>query len=130
LTDKGLEDFEKVIEAVFKYSQNIRNLGPQEYIFEEMQALGCASFEFQEKSDPMSTCINFSMYLQQLDESNVNKIIESQYVVEEFDTQRFNEIADILVSPQKMNVLIGSKKFEGSDEIDQVADWFLTPYST
>jgi len=70
------------------------------------------------------------MYLQQLDESNVNKIIESQFVVEEFDTQRFREIADILVSPQKMNVLIGSKKFEGCDEIDQVADWFLTPYST
>lgn len=53
-----------------------------------------------------------------------------QYVVEEFDTQRFQEIADILVSPEKLNILVGSKKFEGSEDVDQLADWFDTPYGT
>merc|ERR1711871_867127 len=42
LTDKGIEDYQKVIEAVFKYSENIRNEGPRQYIFDEMQALGRA----------------------------------------------------------------------------------------
>ena len=102
-----------MVEAVFKYSQMIRDKGPQQYIFDESKALGRASFEFYEKSDPMSTCIEYAQYLQLMDETNIDRMIESQYVVKEFDTKRLQEIADVLASKDKLNILIGSKKFEG-----------------
>ena len=40
LTKKGLEEHEKVIEAVFKYAQRIKEVGPQDYVHEECRQLG------------------------------------------------------------------------------------------
>ena len=33
LTKKGLENYEKVVEACFQYGQKLKEMGPQEYIF-------------------------------------------------------------------------------------------------
>jgi len=33
LTKKGLENYEKVVEAVMKYVQKLRDIGPQDYVF-------------------------------------------------------------------------------------------------
>jgi insulysin len=46
LTKKGLENHEKVIEALFQYAQRIKDAGPQEYIFDECKDLGLMQFEF------------------------------------------------------------------------------------
>lgn len=40
LTKKGLENYEKVIEAVFKYAKNLNESGVQEWVFEEIKTVG------------------------------------------------------------------------------------------
>jgi len=48
LTKNGLANYEKVLEAVFQYNQNIRDAGPQDFVFEEKNKTGKMSFKFLE----------------------------------------------------------------------------------
>jgi len=38
----------------------MKELGPQEYVYEECLNLGKMRFEFAEKGDPLSTCVSFA----------------------------------------------------------------------
>jgi insulysin len=44
LTKKGLEQYERVISAVFKYAQILRDAGVQEYVFNECKRVGELEF--------------------------------------------------------------------------------------
>ena len=60
LTKKGLDNYEKVIEATFQYLKTINEAGPQDYVFNEVNDLGKVSFEFADKGKPMNTCVALS----------------------------------------------------------------------
>ena len=49
LTKKGLANTDKVINAVFKYIQRLKEVGPQQWVFEESKKIGAMSFAFAEK---------------------------------------------------------------------------------
>ena len=53
LTKKGLANTDKVLDAVFKYIQRLKEVGPQQWVFEETKKVGTISFDFAEKGDPM-----------------------------------------------------------------------------
>ena len=53
LTQKGLENYQKVIAAVFKYTQRLVEVGPQPWVFEELRSVGQMQFDFIEKDDPL-----------------------------------------------------------------------------
>ena len=40
LTKKGLDNYERVLEAVFEYAQRLKEAAPQEYIYRENNDLG------------------------------------------------------------------------------------------
>ena len=60
LTKKGLANTDKVIDAVFKYIQRLKEVGPQEWVFEEAKKVGTITFDFAEKDDPMGYAVNLS----------------------------------------------------------------------
>lgn len=60
LTKKGLQNYEQVIEAVFQYANRIREVGPQQYIYQENNDLGKMQFEFSDKVNPVSYCVGLS----------------------------------------------------------------------
>ena len=64
LTKKGLENYERVIEACFQYGKKLKEAGPQEWVFNECLDLGKMQFEFQDKGNPMHTCIGLSSKMQ------------------------------------------------------------------
>ena len=46
LTDNGLKNYERVLEAVFKYNQRIAEIGPKKEVWEEVKKVGDLKFEF------------------------------------------------------------------------------------
>ena len=46
LTKKGLANYEQVIEACYQFNQNLRDAGPQQYMFDELLDVGKINFEF------------------------------------------------------------------------------------
>jgi secreted Zn-dependent insulinase-like peptidase len=60
LTKKGLANYQKVIAAIFKYAQRLRDGGAQEWVFEEKKKIGQMQFEFLEKGDPIHYCVGLA----------------------------------------------------------------------
>ena len=54
LTKKGLANVDKVVDAAFKYIQRLKEVGPQEWVFHETNKIGNMTFDFLEKSNPIS----------------------------------------------------------------------------
>lgn len=51
LSEKGVKEYETVIEALFQYLQRIRDVGPQEWVFNEVKDIGIMNYEFKNKQD-------------------------------------------------------------------------------
>lgn len=52
LTEKGLKDYEKVVEATFQYIGMLNETPPKEEIFRELQSMGELTFRFKQKEEP------------------------------------------------------------------------------
>lgn len=46
LTENGLKNYERVLEAVFKYTQRVAEVGPKKQVWEEMKKVGDLKFQF------------------------------------------------------------------------------------
>ena len=44
LSEKGLDQYDRVIEAVFLYAKMLKEKGPQQYLFEEIRDTGVMNF--------------------------------------------------------------------------------------
>ena len=64
--------------------------------------------------------------MQILDEHNVDQILRSQYIIDEFNHDMLNDISKELCDPTKLNIMLRSKTFEA--ETDQVEEWYGTKY--
>jgi insulysin len=64
LTKKGLENYEKVAQAVFKYAQRLVETGPQNFVHEECKTLGKIKFDFADKGEAIRYCINLASRMQ------------------------------------------------------------------
>ena len=56
LTDKGLENYEKVITSVFEFANYLKEAGPQQYVFDEIKQMGKLNFDFQDESSGLMYC--------------------------------------------------------------------------
>jgi len=89
LTKKGLKDIDHVIASVFKYAQELRDVGVQKYIFEELKHVGALSFQFAEKEDAFEYVVRLTEKMQQFDTpEKLKDILKHQYVVEDLDAER------------------------------------------
>ena len=83
-------------------------------------------FEFQDKVNAVNYCVSLSSKMQVLEDENVDQILRSQYIIDEFDHQKLQRIAEELCDPTKLNIMLRSKSLEG--ETNQVEEWYSTKY--
>ena len=85
LTKKGIAEYERVIEAVFQFSQIVRDRSAQEYIFKEVKRVGEIEFDFLDKTKPLNYTIRMASKMQLFSEpENLADIIRHMYIVDEF----------------------------------------------
>lgn len=60
LTEKGLEQVDTVIAAVFQYAQRINEAGPSQYVFDELQKLGELRFAYLDKTNASDYCVDLA----------------------------------------------------------------------
>jgi len=82
LTKKGLQEYQRVLDAIFKYAQVLKEAGPQEYIFNEVKRLGEIRFNFMSKGKPASTVSGYANRMAKFNNEEIDKLISSQYLVE------------------------------------------------
>jgi len=78
------------------------------------------------KSKPFNTASSYASRMQKFNDSNMEKLISSQYLHEKFseETQKFSEM---LTNPDNCYFLLKSKDFEG--QTDKKSNFYFAPYS-
>jgi secreted Zn-dependent insulinase-like peptidase len=99
LTKKGLQNVDSVIEAIFQYTQRLHEMGPQDYVFNEVNDLGKINFDFAEKGRPMGTVTNVAKRMQIFDDSNISEIFRCAYIRKTFDKEFNKKVSEVLIDP-------------------------------
>jgi insulysin len=102
-------------------------MGPQDYVFNEVNDLGKINFDFAEKGRPMGTVTNVAKRMQIFDDSNISEIFRCAYIRKTFDKEFNKKISEVLTDPTQTLIFLQSKSFEGTT--DSNADWYDTKYS-
>ncbi|MFN2329873.1 MAG: insulinase family protein [Chromatocurvus sp.] len=53
LTDKGVEEYERILQVLFAYLEMLREEGPKQWLFEEQSQLAQLAFRFREQGAPI-----------------------------------------------------------------------------
>ena len=60
LTKNALDKIDRVAEITYKYLSNIRDHGPDEQFFDELNAVGRMNFKFADKENSMNTVTKYA----------------------------------------------------------------------
>ena len=88
LSDKGLENYYDVVEAVFHYAHVLKSKGPQEWVYEEIRDLGNMNFEFQNKGDALRECVGTAKRMKLYGSDQWKNYLREKYVVSKFDKEK------------------------------------------
>nr|CAI5844579.1 unnamed protein product [Callosobruchus analis] len=125
LTEEGLKHLDEVIAAVFSYLHMLKNIGPQERVFNEMKLIADTAFRFAREDPAVDTvedlCENMQIYPPE-------DYIAGSELYYEYDPEAMKMIMDLL-EPNKMNVMVLSKKLPENIEYDKTEKWFGTKYT-
>ncbi|XP_028391087.1 insulin-degrading enzyme-like [Dendronephthya gigantea] len=123
LTESGLDHVDDIIASFFQYVKMLREVGPKDWIFQEVQALATMHFRFKDKEKPVQLVTRVSKYLHQFD---MKDVLSGAYLLSEIDKETVTELLALLV-PEKIRVFVMAKKFEKT--ADEIEEWYGTKYS-
>ena len=109
LTEKGESDYEKVIQMVYKFINQIRQEGPRGFIYEEEKQKALIDFANVTKTgaleyaETLATRMNYTK-----DEKDIGNILYAPYAYEEFDEADIMRRLDGLV-PENMYAIYHSQ---------------------
>lgn len=106
LTEKGLTEYERIIQIFFHYVSILRKEGLSENLFEEIKAIQNLKFEFRSKMDGMMKAMEVADALSSYPPEYVNKI---PFLMEEYLPERFLELLDFLTPA---NLIVNLKNHE------------------
>jgi insulysin len=118
LTKKGLQQYERVIEAVFEYARIVRDKGAQQYVFDETKRVCEIEFDFLDKTCALDYTSRLASKMQHFTgDATLPYLIKHMYIVEEFNKERIQEMSCLLANPKNLNVYLRSKNFEKEPEL-------------
>lgn len=121
LTDHGIQNLEKVLDAVFSYLLLLQKSGPSEHIFNELKQIEENSFRFREEKsadENVESCATHMKFYPAKD------VLVGPELYFEYDREQISKVIELLNQP-KFNLMIMTDKHE----FDKVEEWFGTEYA-
>jgi secreted Zn-dependent insulinase-like peptidase len=69
-------------------------------------------FQFQDKVNAVNYCVSLASKMQILDDQNMDQILRSNYIVDEFSHEKLKNIGEVLCDPSKLNIMLRAKSLE------------------
>ncbi|CAN6669000.1 A-factor-processing enzyme [Trichomonascus vanleenenianus] len=123
LTDKGLDNYTKVLVGVFAYLDMLRKMPAQEWIHKELKEQSEMNFRFQQKSGAASTSSNLASIMQRLDLPR--NLLLSHSVLRSYAPKLIDEFVKFL-SPDNFRAFLVGQSLDGLDQQEQ---WYGTEYA-
>lgn len=126
LTEKGLGEYERVIEIVGAFAQMLRASGPQKYLFDELSQVERLNFEFRTQHGSVDTAVSLARSLHEFPREIVRDVLEGTSVVTEYDEKAIRELIDLMV-PENMIVSLASSSCKELAKTEE--KWYKSMYS-
>lgn len=113
LTPGGLENVDKVVDAIYAFIVLFKHNGISQTLFEEIQMMGTLGFRFMDKSEPFNWFfrLSFSVPLYPL-----HYLLASMHLVEEYDPKTIGELVNLL-TPENSIVFLVAKETKEAGSI-------------
>jgi insulysin len=121
LTEKGVQNYNRVLELLFSYLAMLREQGPQQWLYSEQAQLAELSFRFKADPDPMSYVIGSARGMHYY---SADDVLRGPYVMNQYSEQMLAGLLAALV-PEHAQITLTDK----SVETDQVSEYYRVPYS-
>ncbi len=120
LTDKGVKDWQKVIEHFFSYVELMRKEGYKRYVFDERKVMADIDYVYREPREGMNVASDYAMKMQTYPALDID---HDDLLIHKYSTDDFNHFLDV-IRPEKMTVfLVGDEV-----ETDQVEPYYGVAY--
>ena len=106
------------------YAKKIKDAGIQDRVYEENMKIGKIKFDYHQQPQGIQYVQNLASSMHMHSEENMNQIIRANFMHNNFDHDRLESIADMLLDPSKVNIMLRAKCLE----TDQTAKWYGTKY--
>lgn len=123
LTDDGLKNYKEVVSIVFQYIAMLKEMSPQEWIFEEVRGMTEVDFKFQEKTPASSFASRMSSIMQK--PIPRKRLLSGTDVIRRFDPKAITEALGYLRHDNCRITLI-SQEYPGN--WDKRERWYGTEY--
>ncbi len=121
LTEKGVAEYQRVLQLLFAYVDMLRDQGPREWLYDESAQLAELHFRFREEVEPINyvSALAAGMHYYQPED-----VLRGPYMMTRFDADMINELLEQLV-PANALVVLSDKGVE----TDRVSGFYQVPYS-
>ncbi|CAO1629238.1 unnamed protein product [Parajaminaea phylloscopi] len=127
LTKDGLQNYQDVVAAVFRYIELLKQSSIPEWTYNEVSSLCDLAFRFKEKIPPSSYVSGLSTQMQM--PFPREWVLSGPYLTREFDQDLIRKTLDCL-SPASCRISIAAQERpDGTKVWDQKEKWYGTEYS-
>ena len=121
LTEKGVEEYQRVLQLLFAYTEMLREKGPQSWLYDEQARLADLSFRFKEKTEPIHYVSSLASGMHYYAPEDV---LRGPYIMTRYDEA---VLADLFgrLTPDKAIVVFSDE----SVATDRVSDRYSVPYA-
>lgn len=121
LTERGVQDYQRVLQLFFSYVDMLQAQGAREWLYDEQARLAEYSFRFKQESDPISYVSSIASGMHDYAPAD---ILRGPYIMDRYDQAMINGLLDDI---KASNVLITLS--DTGVETDRVSPYYQVPYS-
>jgi insulysin len=121
LTEKGLKEYEHILEMVFAYIDMVRKHGIEKYTFEQAQVMAQINFDWKNPDEGMGFIASKSALMH---DYALDEIEKMPFLLTEYDPKAYKFVLDTLVPENSMVVLS-----HNSAKFDKKAPYYDAEYS-
>ena len=123
LTPEGLKEYKKIVEVVFQYIALIKQSGPQQWVMDELKAMGEVDFRFKQKTPASKFTSRLSSVMQK--PLPREWLLSGDRLIRHFDSRMVGQAIDCL-KDDNYRLTVVSQDFPG--DWDMKEKWYGTDY--
>ncbi len=121
LTAKGVEQYQRVLQLLFDYTQMLREEGPQQWLYHESSQLADLRFRFREQVEPISyvSALATGMHYYRPED-----VLRGPYMMTRYDEELLRGLMDRLVPGNALVILEDAQV-----ETELTTEYYRVPYA-
>ena len=121
LTERGVQEYQRVLQLFFAYMDMLRKEGAQKWLYDEQARLAEYSFRFKQESDPMGYVTSLASGMQ---EYGPRDVLRGPYMMDRYDQTMINGLLGDITASNAVVILT-----DMGVETDSVSPYYKVPYS-